>query len=76
MVVNHPLPISPSQLEIFQDWWQNDLSFGKGYGNNRIAMPLNNRVVYMRASEAKSSNALWLGFKALAMTLALAGFLL
>lgn len=76
MVVNDPLPISPSQLEIFQDWWENDLSFAGGFGNNRVAMPLNNRVIYMKAIEPMSTSALWLGVRTLAMALAIAGFLL
>lgn len=50
IVVDSPQPISADQLKRFTSKWADDYSYAGGFGNARIAQPLNGRTIYYSAA--------------------------
>lgn len=46
IVVDSPQPISADQLQKFTAKWADDYNYAGGFGNARIAQPINGRTIY------------------------------
>ena len=48
IVIDDPQPISDRQLREFDLAWKDNPNFAKGFGNNRVTLPLNGRKIFAK----------------------------